>query len=128
MLNFFKKLLQPRVTVEITAEEELMYKLLDMVNDEHLNAVFYNPASKLYIVNTYTDDFNDLTGSFYNNNFRRQIIAINIHSYFLNSKVDIKTDLEKLAKCLKTHKPNMLIQHDLDELVNAYQYLKSLET
>lgn len=136
MSNFFKKLLdwrnisflKPRIPKEVTQEEELMSKLLEMVHDENLNALFYNPVSKLYVINTYTADFNDLTSSLYNNNFRKQIIAINLHSYFHNSQVDIKTDLEKIAKCLRTHKPNLLIQHDLDELVNTYEYLRKLES
>lgn len=111
----------------MTPEEELVSKLMEMAHYENLNALFYNPVSKLYLFNAYTADFNDLASNLYNNNFRKQIIAINIHSYFHNSKVDIQTDLEKIAKCLVTHKPNMLLQHDLYELVHAFEYLKSLE-
>lgn len=135
MSDFFKKLLgwrnfslvKKQKSGELSQEEQLMSKLLEMVHDDKVNEIFYNPVNKLYVFNTYTSDFNDLTSSLYNANFRRQIIAINIHSYFLNSKVDIKTDMEKIANCLRTHKPNMLLQHDLYELVNAYEYLKSLE-
>lgn len=135
MLQFFKNLLKGRnfslikstITKEVTPEEVLLSKLLEMVHDENLNALFYNPVSKLLVINTYTADFNDLTSNLYNNNFRKQIIAINVHSYFHSSQVDIKSDLEKITKCLRTHKPNLLIQHDLDELVNTYEYLKKLE-
>lgn len=138
MIQFFKKLLnwgkikldfkliKPRQVVEETEQEQLLSKLLEMAHYENLNVLFYNPASKLFVFNTYTADFNDLTSNLYNNNFRKQIIAINVHSYFLGSKVDIQSDLEKIAKCLRTHKPNLLIQHDLFELVNAFEYLKSL--
>ena len=137
MLKFFKKLLKlgnfsllkPRaVTVDVTPEEELLSKLMEMVHYENLNALFYSPVNKLYMFNAYTADFNDLTSSLFNPNFRKQIIAVNVHSYFLGSKVDIQTDLERIVKCLKDHKPNMLIQHDLYELVHTFEYLKSLES
>lgn len=136
MLQFFKKLklqlgnfslIKPRQASVETQEQQLVSKLMEMTYHEDLNALFYNPVSKLYVFNMYTDNFGDLSNNLYNNNFHRQIIAINIHAYFLNSKVDIKADLEKIAKCLKTHTPNMLLQHDLYELVNAFEYLKSLE-
>lgn len=135
MSEFFKKLLKwgnfrlvkPRAAVvEETEQEQLLAKLLEMVQYANLNALFYNPASKLLVLNTYTADFNDLTTNLYNNNFRKQIIAINVHSYFLNSKVDIQSDMEKIVKCLKTHQPNMLLRHDLFEFVTAFEYLKSL--
>lgn len=124
--NFF--LVKKQTPTEVSEIEQLMSKLLEMVHYERLNALFYNADSKLYVINTYTGDFNDLTSNLYNNHFNRQIIAINLHAYFLNSKVDIKTDLEKIANCLRTHKPNMLIQHDLYQLVDTFEYLKSLES
>lgn len=136
MSNFFKNLFQKlgkislikkQQVTEITQEEQLVSKLLEMVHFEKLNELFYNPVNKLYVFNMYTSDFGDLTENLYNSQFRRQIIAINIHSYFLNSKVDIKSDLEKITKCLKTHKPNVSLQHDLYELVEAFEYLKSME-
>lgn len=114
-------------TTEVTPEEQLMSKLLEMVHYEKLNDLFYNPASKLFIITTYTSDFNDLADNLYNSSFRRQIIAVNLHAYFLSSKVDIQADLEKIANCLRTHKPNMSIQHDLYQLVETFEYLKSLE-
>lgn len=136
MSDFFKKILNWRNfslvkkqnITEVTQEEQLMSKLLEMVHYEKLNELFYNPASKLYVFNAYTNDFNDLADNLYNSNFRRQIIAVNVHAYFLNSKVDIQTDLEKIANCLKTHKPNMSIQHDLYQLVETFEYLRSLES
>ena len=136
MSNFFKKILQSlskvslikkQISAELTEEEQLVSKLMEMVYYEKLNELFYNPVNKLYMFNAYTSNFNDLTDNLYNGQFRRQIIAINIHSYFLGSKVDIKADIEKIAKCLKTHKPNVSLQHDLYEIVGAFEYLKSLE-
>jgi len=127
MTSFFKKLFKNKSTSIITEQEELYSKLIEMVYYENLQSLFYSPVNKLYLLNTYTSDFNDLSSNFYNTIFNRQIIAINIHSYFQNSKVDLKNGLEKIAKCLREFMPNQQIQHDLYEIVNAFEYLKSLE-
>lgn len=136
MFNFIKKLLswgnfslvKKQKPAEVTDTEQLMDKLLEMVHYEQLNELFYNPDSKLYVINTYSSDIGDLGNNLFNSHFNRQIIAINLHAYFLNSKVDIKADLEKIAKCLRTHKPSAMIQHDLYQLVETFEFLKSLES
>lgn len=126
MLSFFKKLFTKQPVV-VNEEDELYSKLLEMVHYEKLHSLMYSPVNKLYILNTYTADFNDLISNLYNSHFHRQIIAINIHSYFQNSKVDIQNDLERITKCLRDHKPNAQLQHDLHEIVNAFEYFKSME-
>jgi hypothetical protein len=136
MLQFFKNLLK-KVTLSdiikkpslspVTPEEELMNRILEITQYERLNDLFYNPISKLYVFNTYSSNFSDLSDNFFNSAYRSQIVAVNLHSFFHAGKVNIKTDLEKIARCIPNHRPNMLIQHDLHEIINAFEYLLALE-
>lgn len=128
MLQFLKKLYTPKEKIKDinVLNVDITLKLNELLNCS-VNKLFFNPVSKLYIVNTYTVNFNDLLDNLYNNTFQRNLNAVNIHSYFLNSSVDIENNIEKILVHLPTLKINKLIEHDLYEIYNTFIDLKNLE-
>lgn len=128
MLQFLKKIYTPKEKIKDinVLNIDITLKLNELLNCS-VNKLFFNPVSKLYIVNTYTVNFNDLLDNLYNNTFQRNLNAVNIHSYFLNSSVDIENNIEKILVHLPTLKINKLIEHDLYEIYNTFIDLKNLE-
>lgn len=127
MLAILKKIFTFKSSSNIIQEDSLSNKLSEIIYNNDINKLFYTPVNKLYIINTYSSDFNDLIFNLPNTNFHKQIIAINIHSYFNNSKADIKSNLERVLKYIQTNKINKLIEHDLFEIINTFEYLNQLE-
>lgn len=127
MLSFLKKLFSVKSDKIKPDETDLIARLTEVINYDNLNELVYSSVNKLYLINTYSSDFNDLASNMYNKNYNRNIIAINIHSYFNNSRTDIAGDLSRILKCLKSYETNKLIEHDLFELVDLFTHLKQME-
>lgn len=126
MLKFLRKIFT-KDKIIIIENEELVSKISELIYYKDLDTLFFSPTNKLYLINMYTSNFGDLINNFYNKDLYRQLITINIYSYFYDTKLYIQSDLEKIYKCLLEYKPNSLIIHDLYELVNVFEYFKSLE-
>jgi len=127
MLSFLKKIFNNKPAKITSDDNDLISKLTEVINYDNLNQLVYSSVNKLYLVNTYSTDFNDLLTNMYNKNYNRNIIAINIHSYFNNSRIDIAGDFSRIIKCLKDYPTNKLVEHDLFELVELFNHLKELE-
>lgn len=131
MFRLLTKILKPKtkLTIDDTPilNEDLHTKLTELTTYPNLNSLFFSSTNKLYIINTYTNTFDDLLYNFFNSNLSRTIIAINIHSYFNNSRTDLQQQLTRLLTSLPATKLSVYIEHDLYELVNTFEYLTSLE-
>lgn len=128
MLTLLKKLFTPPPKLKSsTLNEVLISQLTSLVDNFNLNTLFYSPESKLYILNTYTSSFNELTSLITSNTTTRQLSSINIHAYFNSSTVDIRSQLTRLITYLSSNKISSMIEHDLFELCNAYYDLTHLE-
>lgn len=130
MLEKLKKIFTKRPLVidsEPIKNYDLIIKLTDLAHYSNLNVLFFSPVNKLYLLNTYTMSFLDLLENFYTPNLQRTLIAINIHSYFNNSTVNLKDDLNKLIKHLHNNKIHPQIEHDLYEIYNTFLELVEME-
>lgn len=131
MFQLLTKILKPKPKLipeeTITYNEDLYNKLSELATYSNLNALFFSSTNKLYIINTYTNSFDDLLYNFFNTNLSRTLLASNIHSYFSNSKTDLQQQLTRLLTSLSTTKLSTYIEHDLYELFHTFEYLKSLE-
>lgn len=130
MLKMLKKLFtpKPKLAAEKTLNLDLILKLNELKEYDNLNSLFFSPISKIMIINTYTNNFNDLSSNLYNPNFQRNsLIAINIYSYFNNNSVDFHDQLSKLIEHLSSIKISTYIEHDLYELANTFVELLKME-
>lgn len=127
MLPFFKKILEKVAGKSVPDLNPTVIKaLLPLVEDKTITALFNLPASKIYILTTYTTSFNDLADNLLNLNFFKPLVATNVHSYFSNGTIDIGLCLEKYLELLYTNKIPSRVEHDLLEIAAAYTYLKTL--
>lgn len=130
MLSYLKKILskKPKITPSETYNEELVSKLCKMTEDPSLEVLFFSPTSKLLLLNTYTNNFQDLLFTLLNTKLNRSLIAINIYSYFNTSRnQSLKDHLTKIIPLIESNKLSPFIEHDLFELTVVYDQLKCME-
>lgn len=105
--------------------QELIEKISDIIYMSNLNDILFSPSSKLYILNVYNDSFDDFLNNILINN-SRDIIAVNINSYFKN-KDNIQYTLKRIIPLLEKSDLNIKVQYELNEIIEAINFLKSLE-
>ena len=127
MLPFFKKILEKVASKKAPKLNQAVTKaLLPLVKDPGITGLFNMPASKIYMLTTYTTSFSDLADNLLNLNFFNPIVATNVYAYFNQGTIDIRLHLEKYVELLHTNKISARVEHDLLEVVAAYTYLKDL--
>lgn len=126
MFSYLKNLIRQPVK-EIRLNDSLVDRLTPVVYHTNLNALFFSSVNKLYLLNTYSNSFYDLLDHLLTPEFNRKLNAINVHSYFEGSRVDLSTRLARLPQLLLANKIHPLIEADLHELCSAYEYFLSLE-
>jgi len=128
MLHFLKNLIKLKPTIETQSlNSTILEKLYTILYYKNIESLFINPVNKLYVLNTYTDSITSLLNNLPNRNFQSNLIAINIHSYFKDSNLDIDNNLTRIIDYLKTNTVSNLLISDLNELYTAFEYLKELE-
>lgn len=128
MLNFLKNLIKLKPTTETQPLNTIILeKLYTLFYYKNIESLFINPVNKLYVLNTYTDSITSLLNNLPNRNFKADLIAINIHSYFKDSNLDINNNLNRIIEYLKNNTVSNLLISDLNELYTAFEYLKDLE-
>jgi hypothetical protein len=127
MLTLLKKLFTPLPTLQSsTLNSQLVEQLSILIDNCELNTILYSPENKLYLLNTYTISFNELTSTITSTVSSRQLSSINIHAYFNNSSIDIRMQLSKLITYINLNKINAHTEHDLFEICTAYQDLVTI--
>lgn len=128
MLNFLKNLIKLKPTIEVqTLNADILDKLYRLLYYKDIESLFINPVNKLYVLNTYTDSITSLLNSLTNRNFKSNLIAVNIHSYFKDSNLDINNNLTRITDYLKVNTVSNMLISDLNELYTAFEYLTELE-
>ena len=126
MFSFLKNLIQ-KPTKKKNLNPELYERFYALAYDENINELFFSSVNKLYILNTYSNSFHELLANFFNPHFTRQLNAINIHSYFNSSRDDLSTQFMRFPELIRDNKLNQLIEKDLIEICETYEYLLSLK-
>lgn len=131
MRSFLKKLFNPipklQPTPSVTLNQDLIAQLTKLTQYPNLNQLFLSPINKIYVINTYTNSFNDLLSNLYSTTLNRSIIAINLHSYFSNMNSDISSQLTKLISHITKTKLSSYIEHDLYQLCSTFDDLIEME-
>jgi len=128
MLHFLKNLIKLKPTTETQILNSLIIdKLYMLLYYKDIEKLFINPVNKLYVLNTYTDSITSLLNNLTNKNFKADLIAVNIHSYFKDSNLDITNNISRVIDYLKTNTVSNFLISDLNELYTAFEYLVKLE-
>jgi len=128
MLHFLKNLIKLKPTIETqTLNSLIIDKLYMLLYYKDIEKLFINPVNKLYVLNTYTDSITSLLNNLTNKNFKADLIAVNIHSYFKDSNLDITNNISRVIDYLKTNTVSNFLISDLNELYTAFEYLVKLE-
>lgn len=125
--SFISKIFTPKEKIKSEIQPEplnsdLIKKLTVLVNDENLNSVLNDPVNKLWVIGTYTNDFNDLLNNITAQKpIVRHLGCYNVCKYFiLDDKIDVRLALEKVTNHIKTSRIDLKIIHDLDIICDAY--------
>lgn len=127
MFGLFKKLKKKEVEKEPDIDSELVDEFMFMSHDDNIVNILFNPSSKLYIINTYTDNIDELFHVLERKNNSINIIAVNLNSYFGRNPEDMSRKLKSISTYLIKNKPTSKVEHDLRQILDAYHYLKELE-
>lgn len=107
---------------------DLLSKLSEMAYTTNINQLLYSPEGKLYILNMYTSNIDELGRLIYSSiSTVDKITAVNIHSYFNNSSVDVSAVLNKLLPHFYKNSINVKVTHDLYELYEGFKFIQQLK-
>lgn len=107
-------------------EENLISDLTEVGRYKNLEELLKDPVSKIYILNVYSNNFNDLGGMVVDKRYPRKLIAINLHSFCNGEESRISIGLVNIVKFLKKNKPTPESVHDLRELISVIRNLIEL--
>lgn len=133
MVNFVKiliSMLKPKnnkISVKVINNEDLVNLLKDISYDERYNEVIDTPVGKMCLMNTYTSTFNDLLGSLTKKQVIRNIVAVNVKSYFNNSTLSFTETIKRIIPIVEQEKLSSTIIHDFYEVIDTLKYLVNLE-
>ena len=123
--NFWAKVIvNNTITLAETHNEDLVAQFKELMYLEELEALFKDPVNKMYLLNTYTDSMTDLLSNLLNLKIRRQIVAVDMHSYMKDNVNNIKLLINRLIPLLEQNKISKLIEHDLYEFLTMIKLLR----
>ena len=125
MLSFLRDLLTPpKRIIEEIKNKDLVDKIYEILSVENLDELLTNPTFKLYILNVYHSTFDELLNNVLATRVNKQLIAVNVYSYFKDNRIKYK--LERLKNILENNDIDILIKNELNEILNSLLYLKEL--
>lgn len=122
MFTMFKK--KKKEKVEVSIDEELLEMVDVMRFDDDLEDILYDSSSKLYIINTYSINLDEIGVALYGVKIGKDISAINMYSFIGEDFSTVKPALGRIADNLAKKLPPPKVKHDIEELYKAYLYLK----
>ena len=137
MFDFLKKLFyNPGVITDTENSNEpkkdiqnksLVDRLGVLLVHPYLERIFFSSVNKLYVMSTYATDFNDFLNNLTTPSVHRTLSAVNVHAYFNKSNVDLSYQLERISHYIASNKINTLVEHDLNEICDTFEYFLFLE-
>lgn len=137
MFEFLKKLFYNPGVITIDENQtetknDVQNKLLVdrlgvLLTHPYLERIFFSSVNKLYVMSTYATDFNDFLNNLTTPSVHRTLSAVNVHAYFNKSNVDLSYQLERISYYIASNKINALVEHDLTEICDTFEYFLFLE-
>ncbi len=128
MFGILKKLFTSKIETApvISNNHDLIEKLYNLIYDDNLVLRINKPESKILLLNVYYLTFGDLLLNIVSKTSERQIASVNFFSYFRDID-DLKYTLKRIIPILESTTVNVKIVHDLNEIIDSLDFLKSIE-
>ena len=121
MFSFLKKTKQK--IRDPSLNKELVDDIYNVINMKYIPKVIFDPCFKLYMINTFSSSFTELSSS-YSDPQSNSTVAINLYSYFKGNDVEvIDRYFNNLVKYLPKNKIGIKYAHDLSEIVQSISFL-----
>lgn len=125
MFDFLKKILSGHPKQFKDSEREILTERLSrFCYDEELVNILYTPEAKIYLLNTYTKNFNHLLEVISNNNPNRELYSVNGYAYFNNTRMVLLRGFKHILNILMSeNKICPMVFYDINEIVDTLEYL-----
>lgn len=125
MFKRLKKILTTKSTIKLEVKnQELIDRLHEVIYIDDLDEILFSPINRLYMINTYNHTFEDFLNNLLTKK-ERSLIAVNIYSYFKEKK-NISYKLKRIIPILEQNEISINVQYELNEIIDAIEYLRSL--
>lgn len=121
MFSFLKK--SKRKIREPSLNKDLIDNIYGILYSFTIERVLKDPCCKLYIINTFSMNFQDLSNSYKDPN-NNTVVAVNLYSYFKDTdSEEVYRYLNGLLKYLPNNKVGFKYAHDLTEITQSISFL-----
>jgi len=108
-------------------DQDLVNNLEALNRDKTIDKLLTDPVCKIFIINTYSNDFTELGGMLIEPRYKRRLLAINLHTYFKGNESRVSAAFGKIAELIKTTKCSTEGLHDINELIVTINHLKEIK-
>jgi len=124
MLQKIKNLIfkKPNKYKSIEYNKELIERIYSIIYIPNLPILLSNPAYKLLLLNVYHDNFEYFLNNIISNNIPSNLIAINLHKYFIN-KDNIQNNLKRAINLLNQQNVENKIIFEFNEILDILEYI-----
>lgn len=128
MLGILKKLFPKKIETApvVSKNQDIIEKLYNLAHDQQLGEIVQRPHNKILLLNVYYDSLDDLLINLVSKPDERQIASVNVFSYFKGIE-DINYVFKRIIPIVENNTINVKIQHDLNEIFDSIEFLKSIE-
>ena len=128
MLGILKKLFPKKIETApvVSKNQDIIEKLYNLAYDQQLGEIVQRPHNKILLLNVYYDSLDDLLINLVSKPDERQIASVNVFSYFKGIE-DINYVFKRIIPIVENNTINVKIQHDLNEIFDSIEFLKSIE-
>lgn len=117
---------KPKYKPKEIKNTELVNKVMELSETENIGNITTDTSCKLYLMNLYTENIEDLFNSVLNNKSKHSIIAVSVDNYFNNNRLDLSEQLKRLYEFISINDLSLQISSDIEQIVNDLNYLLKL--
>lgn len=121
---FSRKKEMVEVNLEETKNKDLVAALLKLAKDPTLEKTLYTPVSKIFLMNVYVGNFNDLLSNLQFQSNSTSLLSVNVDSYFKPHKGKLNHTFERIAAYAVQNKLPLKTEFDLFQICETIESLK----
>lgn len=117
---------KPKYKPKEIKNSELVNKLRELSESDSLNQLLTETTCKLYLLNLYTENIEDLFNSVITNKSKHSIVAVSIDNYFNKNNLELDEQLKRLYEFISDNDLSLQLTSDIYQIVNDLNYLLKL--
>lgn len=108
-------------------DSELVAKLESIGYGGDIQSLLKDPVVRIFVINVYSIDFGELGSLLINKRYERKIRAVSLSVYFKGNEGRVTSAFLKIAQLVKEQKCTTEGLHDINELIDTINQLKTLK-